>query len=529
MCAQAVGEWQLWEERYCALQEMIGILSEQVPDDLARATTFRTLLSRLQAFAREQFCFLFNGFKPDAGAGYRLEPSLQFPAAFVLEGTLDQIGFDLTVIQDALHQRELADAKENGAMKRTLAVADWLAYLALLPAVRHGLLPYEEGEVTVLTYFQKSPRIRIVPYASVALVGVPYTALATYEAGGRSAVGNARDLLAIPHEVGHYVYRHGMVGDRRLQIELYRLLQGRPQWLLNWAEEIFADVYGCFIAGPVIARDFQDLVSDNDVALFVHDDGEHPTPALRPLIYCDALRILAETAAEEERETLEKFVVEAERQWKGVRGNRGEEQVRERRPIIDEAIRATCERLIRPQRVSIERQWSVLDGDLDSDKQYKDLYATFYNELVTKELFQRVEGSAESAAVGGEESGERAQPEPATPEEPPDLEESSPTPQEQLPLLRSMNWIRDGRAKQPPKEAPVLDTAETEEMVVAGEVPSTVEATATSEGVDCGCGPVDGGSGDNVMVIPVEIWTPVASMHGWATNGPDSPPNPRIT
>jgi hypothetical protein len=56
---------------------------------------------------------------------------------------------------------------------------------------------------------------------------------------------------------------------------------------MGWLEEVFADVYGALIAGPVLALDFQELVYDN--SNLDEDDGDHPVGAIRPFIYTDTL------------------------------------------------------------------------------------------------------------------------------------------------------------------------------------------------------------------------------------------------
>jgi len=160
-------------------------------------------------------------------------------------------------------------------MQTTLAKADILAHRALAPAIEQGLIE----NTTVVTYFQKAVNVRIIPYAPVAFVGLPLSTLTVN-----------RDLLAIPHEVGHYVFRHGKsqggeFRGSRFAATLDYQLQQFPAWCRAWLEEIFADLYGAVVGGPIMALGFEDLVSDDPVAEFVHDDGEHPIAALRPDIY----------------------------------------------------------------------------------------------------------------------------------------------------------------------------------------------------------------------------------------------------
>jgi hypothetical protein len=123
---------------------------------------------------------------------------------------------------------------------------------------------------TAVTYFQKSTNIRVIPYAPVALVGLPFTALE-----------NKRDFLAIPHEIGHYVFRHGQDVATNLQ----GAVPQQPAWRRRWLEEIFCDAYGALIAGPVAGLSFQDMALSKPLHAFVNDDGEHPVAFIRPNIY----------------------------------------------------------------------------------------------------------------------------------------------------------------------------------------------------------------------------------------------------
>jgi hypothetical protein len=117
------------------------------------------------------------------------------------------------------------------------------------------------------------------------------------------------DFLAVPHEIGHYVFRFGRMPEsaRNIALDLppeakiadsaylFRAIPGRaalaelniPPFIQRWAEEIFADMYGCRVAGPFITLDFQDLLLGNYTleGFSREDDGDHPLPALRPEIY----------------------------------------------------------------------------------------------------------------------------------------------------------------------------------------------------------------------------------------------------
>ena len=197
-----------------------------------------------------------------------LTPLPGYPLDYVFRGVINQSFNDLQVIEWAIDQRR----NGSDAMRDTLAIADQLAFAALQPAIQSDLVP---AETAVITYFEKFASIRIIPYANVALIGIPFSCVSTPE-----------DFLAIPHEVGHYVFGRASRANgnvRKLLNDDYG--RQRPDYVKAWIEEIAADVYGCLIAGPVIALDFQDLQLEKRPQKFNVDDGEHPTPILRPQVY----------------------------------------------------------------------------------------------------------------------------------------------------------------------------------------------------------------------------------------------------
>ncbi|MCA9923542.1 MAG: hypothetical protein KC421_14285 [Anaerolineales bacterium] len=247
----------IWQKRWNALEKTM-----QATDIGTTSETLSSMLTCLAAFGKSQFQFFYDGFNSG-----KLLPSMHHPAEFVLNATLSQVSYDLSVI------RQAADQRRSPHLKDTLEKADQLAQSALNLAVTDKLL--KPG--TVVTYFNKSAHIRVIPYAPVALVGIPYTAIET-----------PRDLLAIPHEVGHYVYHHAT----GLAAKLHTQIPFDPPWFNHWIEEIFADIYGCLVAGPVIGLDFQDLLLDNPTEHFTEDDGEHPVDAIRPFIHTTVLNRL---------------------------------------------------------------------------------------------------------------------------------------------------------------------------------------------------------------------------------------------
>lgn len=295
--------YDVWRRRGQALQQTIAhhltsIQNGQEP--VERKETIVALLATLQAFGQSQLEFFIDGFGPSAKVF--LEPSTAYPPEYAMRATVDQIAYDLDAIQRAYQQR-LPD-QSTPEMRTTLANADILAYRALLPAINAGLIE----NTTVVTYFQKQINVRLIPYAPVALIGLPL-----------SAIYAPRDLLAIPHEVGHYVFRRGelragpFVGSR-FSAALQHQLSGLPNWCQAWIEEIFADVYGAVVGGPVMALGFEDLMTDDRLEDFTRDDGEHPVAALRPDIYHEVF------AQEESHRTEMPMLRERWQEWFQQRG-----------------------------------------------------------------------------------------------------------------------------------------------------------------------------------------------------------------
>ena len=281
----ATQDLQIYYKRWQALDTLIAALTETYDrQDFPRKSTVLQLLKSLRAYAAGQFQFFYYGLDHDNLERLKHDPLLklspEFPAEDVLTGILDQIGHDLELIQRAADQRISGDAN----VRQTLANADKLAWSAVKPAINYAVI---EESTTVLTYFQKSAQFYRIPYAQVALIAIPYTCTST---------DNHRDYLAIPHEVGHYVYRH-KTGAAQAQLKEIRdhflpaeRVAAFGDWIKGIFEETFADIYGCLAAGPVMALDMQDVALTEPREKLVHGDGRHPNPILRPYIYSLVLR-----------------------------------------------------------------------------------------------------------------------------------------------------------------------------------------------------------------------------------------------
>lgn len=274
MSSTTTFNYEIWEKRREAVSLTMDQMAAMLPDHPAqrRQATLENVLTALQAFGEDQVDFFLDGFFGSEGRKF-LEPSTLYSPDYVLSTTLNQITHDLNVIGRAWEQRREGFAP--AITQEALAKADQIANQVLTPAIRYGLI----DPAIAVTYFQKDTNVRIIPYAPVSFIGLSLT--------GQTV---PRDLLAIPHEVGHYIYRYGRVSHGpqagcRLNAAVLQRYSSQATWRAAWMEEIFADVYGALVAGPVMALGFEDLLRASPRDQFIHDDGEHPVAALRLGIY----------------------------------------------------------------------------------------------------------------------------------------------------------------------------------------------------------------------------------------------------
>lgn len=141
----------------------------------------------------------------------------------------------------------------------------------------------------------KTPVFHLVPYSKrFILIGVSYDRVppAASLFDGEEFIGKNFynfELLAIPHEIAHYVYQHGKLAGKSL-IEVSKKFENHPYY--RWCEELFADVYGCIVGGPLAANQYASVANFNNRDRAWKDDEEHPTPVLRLFIMAEILRIL---------------------------------------------------------------------------------------------------------------------------------------------------------------------------------------------------------------------------------------------
>lgn len=201
---------------------------------------------------------------------------------------------DIQIIDRAITQRSWQltpdGKKQMGPQARALLVADKLAMIALAPA--REMLPYQSAEHPILpiTFFSQDTYIHHTPYRDdLLLIGMSFDhiMLGINEADAQRA-HPAFELMAIPHEVGHYVYKHGRLHGQPIEQITAQIFADYPQ-LLSWREEIFADAYSCVVAGSLSVLGLQALIASSENGNICANDGEHPTGEIRPFILTQIL------------------------------------------------------------------------------------------------------------------------------------------------------------------------------------------------------------------------------------------------
>jgi len=287
-----IGKWDTEKDKIDDLRK--GIES---PDDIPRAKVIKDLIDSLECFAYQQVDYFCNGFTGTSLNGEKGQELFDEDSKITIdrvgEETFKQIGRDITAIESIIKGQQdddLCDEETNLTNKDILVLADRLVRDALEPAV--GLLP-DKRLPLVFTYFidsqpqAKELLIRLVPYADVALIGIPPKSDLRFG-----------HLLSIPHEVGHYIFwrgrevRKGSFIDQNSFDHENKMDAVRYGLVFNYQEEIFADVYSALTAGPLVALSsqfFQLKKRDGD---FFKDDCDHPIPAIRPNIFVNVVERL---------------------------------------------------------------------------------------------------------------------------------------------------------------------------------------------------------------------------------------------
>ncbi|MCB0047370.1 MAG: hypothetical protein KDD92_18235 [Caldilineaceae bacterium] len=335
-----------WEENLRVVTNYIEKLQGMWVQNPARfgnpdaEAVFVAVLAQLSLFGESLFTFALDGLVEGRGKPYVFSQPEKLKGRFssqsLLQAIIDQMTSDLVVIERAFFQRIVAGLQGRqdrpntyqSIAKDELGRADIYAWIC-----RELFWAYLIQDAAVITYIHQSARIRTIPYAPVALIGLPPSPLSEPHFSRR----------AIPHEFGHYLYWNGrekndalwemtQVDVRRRSVNqntvaspylrdvLHAKLQARPFWkkmsarLEPWLEEIFADVIGCIIGGPIAAETIQKILITAPGEQFFTNDRIHPPAILRPYIYFWTLHKLAPPG--EDGAVLEDEVMRLEEAWR---------------------------------------------------------------------------------------------------------------------------------------------------------------------------------------------------------------------
>ena len=267
------------------------------------------------------------------------------PPLHLIRECFQRFATDHEIVQQATAQRRWIQSVEveddryfMGENLLQLLVMDKLAIKALRP-FQHLLEDHPE-ELAIVTYLSDRTHIRRVPYTKQCIVlGVSYDRLPPApdffddeEFDEHGFYGF--ELMAIPHEVAHYVYQHGKIGSETFT-ELSKKFEGNPYY--RWCEEIFADVYGCIVAGPLAVLSMQALLVSIDGDRAWNNDEEHPTPVVRLFILSEILRHLQEERSrkpdyeskESKRDSVDELTQKLDTKWRKILERWGYDQVGE--------------------------------------------------------------------------------------------------------------------------------------------------------------------------------------------------------
>jgi hypothetical protein len=309
-------EAEIWVERKEALDRAIIETIEWAESDLGAQKAARDSfengqleaclqsLHALRHFGRAAFEFFDEVFFDQEAQ----RPG-RYSSQYVFRTLLDQMSIDLNILQKAMFQRRRVSDGSRTEQAKTLGLADSLALNALKPALESGYIKAS----AVVTHLAREFDIRLIPYYDVVLIGIPYS---TYDDNGAPTL----DFLAIPHEVGHFLYERGKVpGTDRYVEEIVLDKTGLSQrdWRFNWLEELFSDAYGCLVAGPVNVFSFQNLLQDSSADELRQDTGEHPIAIIRPLIQTRILHKITDAQGKPIFNNVPDRLDEAWRQWIG--------------------------------------------------------------------------------------------------------------------------------------------------------------------------------------------------------------------
>lgn len=150
-----------------------------------------------------------------------------------------------------------------------------------------------------LVYLGPVARLFLFDEQAPCLISVPFAA-----AQDQNTLGKALSRQTIPHEVGHAIFEQlpGFIEELRFKTKTKLDAPKKPKQalirstVLNWLEEMVADMAGTALAGPTFAYSagWLTIMPDQLIGL---TDGYHPLPLLRTYVHGWVLEQLDPEAA----------------------------------------------------------------------------------------------------------------------------------------------------------------------------------------------------------------------------------------
>lgn len=203
---------------------------------------------------------------------------------FALRGVLSKVCGDIMTLHAIWSQYadgESTSVQTGLRMSNQLAAAAWKRLRKYLPLMQAPIV-----------YARPSTGARLTPYSNIPLISIPPTAVVQPNA---HADIRPEDAMAIPHELGHFVYWRGVTPTT--DIPMAQAIQkaidsntDEPLRLSHWVEEVFADVVATLIGGPAAVMSLISMLREKIGRHFVEDDGHYPIAAVRPYAAMLALR-----------------------------------------------------------------------------------------------------------------------------------------------------------------------------------------------------------------------------------------------
>lgn len=300
----------MWRVRIQKLRSALGATSTELTTIISRVTaaapstyadheyqliqlnTIESLIQTMNTFWQQVETTAIDGMD-------QLHTHHIMPPVHRIRQAIRQFTLDYEIIERAINQRSwFTQSNANNdinAQARSLMITDKLTLMAIAP-LQH--LISNAPTIIPVTYFTQCISIRQVPYNDrFILVGLTFDLmLPDQQSATHNSAYPAFELMAIPHEVGHFVYHyatdsHATNTDKQSPFAtISDEFLNHP--LHHWCEELFADTYGSIVAGACTAFAMQALLATEDPERLLLDDEEHPTPLLRPYLLSEMLYIL---------------------------------------------------------------------------------------------------------------------------------------------------------------------------------------------------------------------------------------------